>query len=500
MSDDDFEQSAGSSSAATEEYKYAQLHVPNFELDVSSSDAAAAVNNASGSSFVRLGSFPSFTLATTTVTEDGVSKTKRTVSSVATDAPSGFENSLNLAKLVGDADAIATAEASGDTAADASGIQRSSQFAGDSNYLLGFADDTRSRLDDLETDTTKQTEKILIDGSSKADTQANRKAETKRLLTKGGWWDHSDGNRISTTSGDKVEVIQGNYKMVILGRQDPSQPAGDIVGNAFITDISGGHLQEQGPSPTACIKSVEWVKSESGWTLYQDNGSGNVTTTFHGKQVDYYTGTRKESYVGKQPASIEHRMEAKNEGLLIAADQLPNDDDDPVLISKTWAKRIETYNGADGKPVPVIYAFTHAETIDNLTFATQVANFLMAAGVVNCNVVGVSASVNTGLVLEANLSAKLSFSLVEDRTAVASKMFAVEHAEVTAENVQASFSTEYLVIRKSGIAAEETRLTEVRTDVTDNNIAVVDKTLDFAEEQLTIANTKMMFTSEFFAG
>jgi hypothetical protein len=488
MSDDDFEESAGSSSANTEEYKYAQLHVPNFEFDVSSSDAAAAANNASGNSFVRLGSFPSFTLETTTVTEDGASKTMRIVKTVAGDAPYGFSNSLNLAKLIGDADEISSAETGGDTAADASGIQRSSQFEGDSNYLLGFADDTRSRLDDVESDTSKQTEKILIDGTSVTDSQANRKKETKRLLTKGGWWDHSDGNRVTTTSGDKIEVIQGNYKMVILGRQDPSQPVSDIVGNAFITDISGGHLQEQGPSPTACIKSVEWVKSEDGWTLYQDNGSGNVTTTFHGKQVDYYTGARKESYVGKQPASIEHRMVDKGEGLLIAVDQLPNDDDDPVLISKTWAKRIETYNGADGKPVPVIYAFTHAESIDNVVIATQVAN---------CNVVGVSATLNTGLVLEANLSVKGSFSLVEDRTAVLSKLLADEHTEVTGERVEASFATEYLFISKSAIAAEDTELVDVRTGVvTENTLLSTINTKVTMEVDTVITEAVVMLSGE----
>src|SRR5690606_32659996 len=47
-----------------------------------------------------------------------------------------------------------------------------------------------------------------------------RLAESAKLHARGGWRDHSDGNRITTTYGDKVEVIRGNYKMVILGRQD----------------------------------------------------------------------------------------------------------------------------------------------------------------------------------------------------------------------------------------------------------------------------------------
>ena len=46
-----------------------------------------------------------------------------------------------------------------------------------------------------------------------------RKAESDRIHSKGGWRDHSDGNRVTTTRGDKVEVIRGNYKLLVLGRQ-----------------------------------------------------------------------------------------------------------------------------------------------------------------------------------------------------------------------------------------------------------------------------------------
>ena len=48
--------------------------------------------------------------------------------------------------------------------------------------------------------------------------------DSLKLHTKGGWRDHSDGNRITTTYGDKVEVIRGNYKMIVLGRQDSLVP------------------------------------------------------------------------------------------------------------------------------------------------------------------------------------------------------------------------------------------------------------------------------------
>lgn len=467
MSDDDFEESAGSSSETTEEYKYAQLHVPGFEFDVSSATAAREADKHSGSSFVRLGSFPAFSLQTT----DG----KRAVASVADDAPSGFANSLNLAKFVGDASEIAAAEASGDSAAGDSGIQRSSHFKGDSTYLLGFTDDTRSRVDDAEGGTD---EKIVVDGVSTTNTQAARQAETQRLLTKGGWWDHSDGNRITTTTGDKIEVIQGNYKMVVMGRQDPTQAASGVAGNSFITDISGGHLQEQGPSPTPCIKSVEWVKSEDGWTLFQDNGSGNVTTKFHGKQVDYYTGTRKETYVGNDPGGYDGNLT-----------HLPDDDCDPVLVSKTWAKRIENYAGSDGKPVQVIYSHTHAESINNLTFATEIANFVMAASVFNCNISALTVSMNTGVVAELNLTSKSTLTLKEDKVTLLRNVISAEKLEAIGAKLNLVAAVKELIASRSAVVAQETQVQASHVAVVGRRNAVVGGECQITTEDITVAQT-----------
>lgn len=354
-SDDDFESSSGSTSSSDAEYKYAQLVVPAFKFDAASTDVdtddsdVCKVDN--GSSFVRLGSFPEYTTSTG---QDGVTST-----TAADDAPSGFIASLKLAKLVGDADAIASSEGE-DGAPGGSGIVRDADtFKGDSNYLLGFTDDTRYRDPD---------EKTFIRGEEVDNTTANRKAETRSLLTKGGWWDHSDGNRVSTTSGDKIEVIQGNYKMVILGRQDPEDFA---VGKTAITDFSGGHFQEQYTSPTPAIKTIQWVKEDDGWTLFQDNGSGNVTTRFHGKQVDYYTGSRKESIVGEDPGSPDGKV-SKADG-----------SNDPELISRTWAQKIESYTGSVNKPVPHVFSLTFADAKEDITFAASVVSTTTAASIVS---------------------------------------------------------------------------------------------------------------------
>ncbi len=78
---------------------------------------------------------------------------------------------------------------------------------------------------------------------------------TTHLKTKGGWRDHSDGNRITTTYGDKVEVIRGNYKMVVMGRQDDA-------GNGMGWDVSGNHVQDyaQATMPGASV-AVEWIQN-----------------------------------------------------------------------------------------------------------------------------------------------------------------------------------------------------------------------------------------------
>lgn len=376
-SDDDASETSESISTSVE-YKYAQLVVPNFEVEGSFVDTDTTP---SGSSFVRMGSFPDFTLADkTTTSSDGTTTTTRAVSTVSDDAPTGFKNSLTLAMLVGDAEAIKAAQTQ-DTTPGESGILRESTHGGDPDFLLGFTDDTRSRINDTEvglTDSTK--EKTYIDGVSVNNDTSTRKSETYRLLTKGGWWDHSDGNRVTTTSGDKIEVVQGNYKMVILGRQDPT--AVDI-GKTAITDFSGGHFQEQYASPTPAIKSVGWVKDEDGWTLFQDNGSGHVTTKFHGKQVDIYTGSKKEGLIGADPGDPD--------GLV----QTPDEAKDPSLISKTWAKKIESYVGSVNKPVPHVFSLTFADAKEDITFAASVVSSTTAASIVSTTAGGSIISTNT---------------------------------------------------------------------------------------------------------
>jgi hypothetical protein len=321
---------------------------------------------------------------------------------------------------------------------DGSGIQTSAYGSNqDPNFLLGFADDVRSRGLPGAQDPSN----TRISNSTVTNANQNRQAETLKLLTKGGWWDHSDGNRVTTTSGDKIEVIQGNYKLVVLGRQTvPSTPnpyvnmnnvlntspsLGSLLvawdgiaksasynnvdtqwgtdkgawylvwgsapstaqittqwtynqfmsANTFVTDLSGGHFQEQYPSPTPCIKTIEYVQDAGGeWTLYQDNGIGNLVTKLKGRTVDMFQGSSREAYVGIDPS----KDTSTTPGYTGAG--LPNKDLDPVIISQTWAQSIATYVGSPGKWVPSIVSNTFAGAVVSNTSAGTINSSTDAAG------------------------------------------------------------------------------------------------------------------------
>ena len=397
----DYESATTDTSESEATVKYYQITVQNHQevaspvtLPAASSDGVTIPTFVGASSFLRIGSSPESSEWTSTV----------------------FGSSANLAKLVGDPTSIQAAETGINNASGTGGFEdgsgRASPYgnAGDANYLLGFTDDTRSRNPDSPSTT-------LVNNTAVENSSTNRQAETLRLLTKGGWWDHSDGNRISTTAGDKVEVIQGNYKMVVLGRQSPTTAPGTLVGNALITDVSGGHFEEQYTSPTPAIKTVEWKVEDGRWTVYQDNGEGNVITKFKGTTVDLYLGPRRETYVGSEPGS----------GALRDVD----DTLDPVLISKTWAQRIETYVGSVAKAVPSIKNETYAHEIQNYTFAASIVGFNGAANNLDM-AVGIKESIFLGAVLDIFVGPKMSISIDEWQFANFKNVVAAQNASAAA--------------------------------------------------------------------
>lgn len=320
-------------------FKYYQIAVPQFTFNEVGDDTTHTQkegSHAAGNSFIRLGCFPDVANPST--------------------GPVGFQNSLDLANIVGKKDAIVAAESGQDVSP--------ATYNGDPNYLLGFADDTRYRTDTVP--------------------WKDRQKETLQLLTKGGWWDHSDGNRVSTTKGDKIEIIQGNYKMIVLGRQqDLSDPA-KLAANGLIRDVSGGMVEENGPSPTHCIKTIEWTQEEGGtWSVYQNNGIGNVYSSFYGDVGDVFFGQHKESWTGIAPKGFSTSEFYKNSLRQHAVAGYPKLKEDPEIEEYTWAKSITSYTGSSQKSVPSISEHTYADVIDGETHAQRVKSETYANAVTN---------------------------------------------------------------------------------------------------------------------
>jgi hypothetical protein len=218
---------------------------------------------------------------------------------------------------------------------------------------------------------------------------AERQAETAKLHTKGGWRDHSDGNRITTTRGDKVEVIKGNYRMVVLGRRE------DLAE----WDVSGGHVYENGITfPGSSV--VEYTTEEYGgtWKVTERVEKGDVTSFYHGKVRDTYAGEEITSTTGSESPTPERA--------------------NPVITDRTWAERLESYTGSAAWPVPSISDETWAGTItsttnagavtDTTTVSGAITSTTTAASVVDTTTAALVASTTVGNVMDTTIGTSTS--------------------------------------------------------------------------------------------
>jgi hypothetical protein len=179
-------------------------------------------------------------------------------------------------------------------------------------------------------------------------TPGERQAETAILHTKGGWRDHTDGNRISTTRGDKVEVIRGNYRMVVMCRKDGDL---DVAG----WDVSGGHVGESGITFDGA-SVTEYTTAEYGgtWSVVEHTRKGHVHSAYHGKVFNYYCGETVEDITGSEaPTAMQ-----------------PN----PVVTSTTYAESITNTTGSVACPVPIMTDSTYATKMESTTFADSMSS------------------------------------------------------------------------------------------------------------------------------
>ncbi len=193
---------------------------------------------------------------------------------------------------------------------------------------------------------------------------ADRAAESAKLHTRGGWLDHSDGNRVSTTRGDKVEVIRGNYKMVVLGRYgvtgDPTTVDG-ASGGTTSWESGGGHIQDWRVTPGA-VTEIYWVESRGTYKIVERTEKGDVHAIYNGEVTEEFYGPLKESTTGTE--AVGSLVAETNPN---AANDFPVTRENPVIIDRTWAQRIESYTGSEAVPIPSITEKTFANAIDSAT-------------------------------------------------------------------------------------------------------------------------------------
>lgn len=184
-----------------------------------------------------------------------------------------------------------------------------------SSTTAWFNDDAASTNDGVDRNqTAAATVYKRYDGTGpEASTPATLTGE---LMTRGGWRDHTDGNRISTTRGDRIDFVQGNYKRVIFGRVTNS--TGNISQSFW--DSTGGHNHDSTTTPGE-VTTITWVTTQGGtWKAIEKTVKGNVWERFSGEMEEHFDGgTEKHSFTG-----IDGGSKAQN----------------PVIKENTYAKAI----------------------------------------------------------------------------------------------------------------------------------------------------------------
>lgn len=241
------------------------------------------------------------------------------------------------------------------------------------SYVTSFTDDVRVR-----------------EGCPGYVPPAVRQAETALLHTKGGWRDHSDGNRITTTRGDKVEVVRGNYKLLVLGRRD------DLLDEAS-WEAGGGHIAENSIT-LANESSIEWVQNYGGtWRAVETSTKGDVISTYHGDVIDQYFGNIVDSTTGSEaPAMLR---------------------ENPTVTDRTWARAISSYTGSAALPIPTmsdetwaeaITSTTNVDTMTSTTLATSISDETTATTISSMTTAALVDSTTIANVVDTTIGASMS--------------------------------------------------------------------------------------------
>lgn len=283
---------------------------------------------------------------------------------------------------LGDADAYMAGSAAGDGNDLLTGqyaFEDDTRYRGTGSTVGGTFDSAASATPPSETDarafgayskpgattalyTTKLNE-ATVENPQTDFTNLNIKA-TADIPSYVGWRDHTDGHRITTTRGDKVEVVGGNYKLVSLGR-------GTGVASY---EMSGGIISDSMEAP-GNVTSVTWrtcptaPRSKKGWKWVEQTEFGHVIERYHGTMREEFFGDKLISVVGSPDEKligpdgrnrVDENMDGADEEGLEGGwaqptkwDRSGSQDDtfeltQPEIYESTWAKSVNTYSKVEG--------------------------------------------------------------------------------------------------------------------------------------------------------
>jgi hypothetical protein len=170
------------------------------------------------------------------------------------------------------------------------------------------------------------------------------------------WRDHTDGNRITTTRGDKVEIIRGTYEFAVHGRQDHQAGASaDDDGNVFQSGIT-----YRGKVHMPLTKRYFQEKTVK----------GKVDSTYYGDNVGAYYGSKVTSTTGTESPG-EEIPDCGCTGVF---------KENPEIEDHTWAKKISSYTGSSVLPVPKISQETWVVTMESTTHAESTTDETVVSG------------------------------------------------------------------------------------------------------------------------
>ncbi len=213
------------------------------------------------------------------------------------------------------------------------------------------------------------------------DSDAAKKAEIEGIVramkaatsgpNKFGWEDHTDGHRMTTTGGDKIEIIKGKSYIHVLGADDFDVSEGQkAISRSGSDPQAPGYSAAQNNNKRPMMISRTWARrsiTETWLGLDRSTPTSKLPTddlialtsfpeVVDGEQREYTYATNLKSYTGSSDARVEH------------------------VYERTYAKKIESETGDAGCWVDDIIENTHVHRQNSTTTADAINERTLVKG------------------------------------------------------------------------------------------------------------------------